>query len=80
MYFGVHPQAFFGELAPLGAALIQFGVDEDMPAPPATAPGLILEEFHRGPAVRASYFKNVAGPPKGGVLPRAYSYGHKTPS
>jgi hypothetical protein len=77
MDFRVHPQAFFGELAPLGAAFIQFGVDENMPAAGAAAPGLILEEFHRGPAVRANYIKNVTGPPKGGVLSRAHGDGHK---
>ena len=73
----VEAQALVGELAPLGAALIEFRVDKDMPAAPAAAPGFILEEFHRGPAVRAGYFKNVAGPPKGGVLSGAHGYSHK---
>jgi hypothetical protein len=77
VYIRVQSQTLFGVLAPLGAALIQFGVDENMPAAGAAPPGLVLEEFHRGSAVRAGYFKNVAGPPEGGVLSRTHGDSHK---
>ena len=75
----IEPEALFGELAPLGAALVELGVGEDIAAAFAAAAGVVLEELHLVPAGRADDVEDVPGLPEGRVLAGAHGDGHGLP-
>jgi hypothetical protein len=77
---GVEAQAFIGELAPFGAALVKFWVREDVAAPNATAPGIIFEKLDLVPAGRAGNLENIPRPPESSVLAWAHDNSHNISS
>jgi len=46
-----------GLAASLGTTDIQAGIGQMIPAPVASSVGIVFEEFHRLPAIRASDFE-----------------------
>src|SRR5208337_4689085 len=68
--------AFLGVLAPFGATQLDLGIIEQMAAPGAAPPGIVLEKLDFGPAFGTFRYKDVAGFPEAGILAGALHLFH----
>ena len=73
---GHQAEAFGGELAPRGAAEVNSRVADLFMAGSACTDGLVLEELHLAPAVRAADVVGVVGRPIAGILTGAFGHEH----